>query len=190
MDVPLGVLPPDAVRLVTSGLIERHRCQWGASPARFLNRRYRRPAIMLHALPPRRREQALAPKLVVSGLGLRPRAFLDRGITQASVATTIITSGGWPLGALCAVLNSSLAARLYRALFGGLALGSGYLRFGKRELALLPLPDVPADDPRLARLDALVAAMPGANPIARADLDARIDALVLALYGLDQEALG
>ncbi len=190
VDVPLGVLPPDAVRLVTSGLIERHRCRWGAAPARFLNRRYRCPAIMLHALPPRRREQALAPKLVISGLGLRPRAFLDRGLTQASVATTIITSDGWPLGALCAVLNSSLAARLYRALFGGLALGGGYLRFGKRELARLPLPDVPAHDPRLAHLDALAAAMPGADPVARADLDAQIDALVGALYGLDQDALG
>jgi hypothetical protein len=100
------------------------------------------------------------------------------------VSTTIIPGAAWPLGALGAVLNSEIVARLYRALFGGLALAGGYLRFGQRELALLPVPDVPAGDPRVARLDALAADMARADTLARADLDAQIDALVGELYGV------
>lgn len=180
----LHALPPDAVRLVTSGLIDRHRSRWGTVAARYLKRCYQRPVVMLDALPPRRREQALTRKIVVAGLGLRPRAFLDHGHAQASVATTVVIPQGWPPGALCAVLNSALVARLYRALFGGLALAGGYLRFGKRELARLPLPDLPPGDARLQRLDALAVEMARADHLARPDLDAQIDGLVNALYGV------
>jgi hypothetical protein len=183
-DAPPGALLVDAVQLVTSGLIRRHGTLWGRRTARFLKHSYRRPALMLHALPLRRRKQAAAHKIVVGGLGLRPAAFYDRSMAQASVATTVITCTAWPPGALCAVLNSAAVARLYRALFGGLALAGGYLRFGRRELALLPVPDVAGDDPRVRRLDALAAQIARADALAFGDLDAQIDEVVWEMYGI------
>jgi hypothetical protein len=185
VDAGPGPLPSDAARLLTSGLIHRHVSLWGRRDARYLKRRFSRPFVPLGALPARRRAHACAEKLIVAGLGRRPRVVHDRGMAQASVSTVVILEADWPLGALCAVLNSALVARLYRALFGGLALSGGYLRFGQRELALLPLPDLPADDPRIPRLSALAARYTRADALIRSDLDAKIDALVCDLYGLD-----
>jgi hypothetical protein len=183
-DAPLGAIPADGVRLVTTGTVDRHRLLWGEKDTRFLRRRYRRPVVKVTSLPSRRQAQARAAKIIVAGMGLRPRAALDGGLALASVATVIVVSTVWPHGALCAVLNSEMVARLYRAMFGGLALSGGYLRFGQRELALIPLPDVPASDPRLARLDALALERARADHLARADLDAQIDRLVTRLYRL------
>jgi len=182
-----GLLPLNSCRLLTSGLLERYVTRWGQVRAPFLKRSFRRPVIPSAALPERRQAQAAGPKLVIAGMGLRPRVYHDAGLSQASVSTVIITEAAWPLGALCALLNAGLLARLYRALYGGLALSGGYLRFGKRELASMPLPDLPAGDPRIAALDRLAAQR--AASVRDAPLDARIDALVCSLYGIDLDTL-
>lgn len=183
-DAAPGPLPSDVLMLLTTGLIRRHHSLWGRKDALVLKRRYARPALPQSALPARRQAQARSRKLVLAGLARRPTAVLDGGLAQAAVSTVIVTGSAWPLGALGAVLNSGIAARLYRALFGGLALAGGYLRFGQRELALLPVPAAPPSDPGVARLDALAADMARADALVRADLDAQIDALVGELYGL------
>jgi hypothetical protein len=185
IDAPFGALPADAVRLITTGVIRRYRSEWGQKKTRFLKRSYRHPALMLSALPARRRDQAHAPKIIVAGLSRHPRALVDLGLAQASVSTTMITSEYWPLSALCAVLHSALMARLYRALYGGLALSGGYLRVGKRELSALPLPDLERDDPRIRRLDELARRAATADPVSLRALDGEIDALVCELYGVD-----
>ncbi len=193
-DAPAGLLPLNACRLLTSGLIHRYETAWGREPAHYLKRRFTRPAIAESVLPPRRCEQARAAKIVIAGLGREPRACSDPGLSLASVSTVIITGSIWPLPALCALLNAGPVARLYRALFGGLALAGGYLRFGRRELAALPVPALSPDDPALEELSAL-----GTRRVqeSAADeqrrLEARINALVRALYGLpmtDDRLLG
>lgn len=184
-----GIRLEDAYRLVTSGLIRRYHTVWGKTPARYLKQTYRRPIIPADALPPRRREQAASTKIIVCGMSKYPTAVVDEGMMQASVATTVIMETRWPLGALCAVLNSRLMARLYRALFGGLALSGDYLRFGKRELSLLPLPDVPVDDPRITELDELAGRMARANESERHAIDAQIDTLIYELYHIDPAIL-
>ncbi len=140
---------------------------------------YRRPAVPALALPPRRLAQTRRKKLIVAGMGLAPRAMLDEGHSQASVATVILADSSWPLGALCALINSRLTGRLCRAMLGGLALGGGHLRFGKRELARLPVPDVPPSDPRVGKLDGL----------AGDDNKVEIDALVCQMFGVDEDVL-
>ncbi|MBN1119602.1 MAG: N-6 DNA methylase [Anaerolineae bacterium] len=190
VDVPINTLPADSVRLLTSGLIRRHGSWWGIKNARYLKRSYRRPVVMCHALPERRREQANTHKIIVSGLSRRPEAVVDRGLAQASVSTTILTGTAWPIDALCALLNSSMIARLTQALFGALALSGGYLRLGKRELGLLPVPDLPPDDPRMGELDSLGAQMAvqvaRGDRVAASDLDEQIDRLVERLYGVQK----
>jgi hypothetical protein len=180
IDTPPNWLPSGFVPLVTTGLIERYRIGWGSRRAQYLKRTYHRPVIAAHALPPRRRDHAARPKLLIAGIGLAPRTALDRGEMLGSVGTLTVIGSAWPLGALCAWLNSALVARLYRALFGGLALSGGYLRFGRRELDRLPIPDLAADDPRLAALDAL-----GSEAATGAIREAEIDALVAEMFGLE-----
>lgn len=179
-------LRPGVVRWITSGLIRPYHTLWGRQPARYLNFTYGRPAIPLDALPPRRRQQAATPKLIVAGMGQQPRALYDPGAAQASVATTIITGAAFPLPALCAILNSRLIARLYRALFGGLALSGGYLRFTRRELGLLPIPDLPPDHPDLVRLNDLAAAIADPTHPARRG---KIDTSVCKLYRIPADLL-
>ncbi len=179
---------PGCFRLATTGLIGRHHSAWGEKPARFLKSDYQRPALPAECLPSRRREQAASAKLVVAGLGRAPRAFVDGGRYQASVSTLIVLEAAWPLYALCAVLNARLMARLYRALFGGLALAGGYLRFGKRELSVLPIPDARPDDPRLLALDRLARRRAAADGDGLT-LDGEIDRLVEQLYGLESHSV-
>jgi len=148
-------IPPGHVALLTTGVVQRYESLWQTQPVRFLKQTYQQPCIPLGALSPRRQHQATQQKIILAGMGMRPRAYLDDGQAQASVATLVITESVWPLDALCALLNSNIMARLYRALYGGLALSGGYLRFGKREVSRLPIPDVLATDPRVQRLNEL-----------------------------------
>ncbi len=145
IDAPPTLASGEFYPLITTGLIERGRVTWGQKRARFLKRSYRRPVIAGNALPFRRREQARGAKILLAGLGREPRAVYDPGGLLASVGTLIITEADWPLPLLCEWLNSPEVARLYQVLFGGLALSGGYLRFGKRELSLLPVPRSLAD---------------------------------------------
>ncbi|MCC6904741.1 MAG: N-6 DNA methylase, partial [Anaerolineae bacterium] len=162
-----------ALRLVTSGVIERYSLGWGERPVRFLSRTYRRPLIPAEVLPARRLEQARSAKIIISGMGQSIRAALDDGRVQPAVATVMVTASDWPLEVLCVLLNSGLLSRVYRALFGGLALNGGYLRYGKRELAQLPLP---AAIPSQYRMQALarLAQLPDGS---RAVLDRAVENL-------------
>lgn len=154
-DSPLSVPPPDWLRFISSGLIRPYRDIWGQKRARILGRALLRPMLPQMALPARRQAQSQRSRLIVAGLSLSPQAAYDPGLSQPGVSTTVIESSTWPLMALCALLNARLTASLYRGLYGGLALSGGYLRVGRAELARLPVPDLPGDDPRLLKLDAL-----------------------------------
>jgi hypothetical protein len=185
-DAPEDGLPEDAFCLLTSGLIRRYTTTWGQTAATYLKTAYQRPAVRAASLPTRRRKQAAAPKLIVAGMGKTPRAVVDHGQAQASVATTIILDTVWPLDALCALLNSQLVGRLCQAIFGGLALGGGHLRFGKPEMACIPLPPVDPLDPRLGRLDEMASVRASLTTIdAIQPAEAAIEALVCDLYEVD-----
>jgi hypothetical protein len=145
IDAPPTLASGEFYPLITTGLIERGHVTWGERRAKFLKQTYRRPVIAGSMLPVRRREQARGSKILIAGLGREPRAVYDPGGMLASVGTLIITEADWPLPLLCHWLNSPGVARLYQVLFGGLALSGGYLRFGTRELALLPVPRVLPD---------------------------------------------
>jgi hypothetical protein len=174
-------LPDRWYALITTGAIGCYESKWGCKPTRFLNGNYVRPALPGSSLPARRFAQTISPKVIIGGIGIEPRAWVDReGHCQASVATVIITGAEWPLDALCAWLNSEKVGRLYRALFGSLALSGGYLRIGQRELALLPLPDVSGSDPRIKELARLGLRRAQVND---ASIEVEIAGIIDALYG-------
>ncbi len=187
IESPMPSPPLNAFMALPSGLITRYGMLWGQRKAYILKRCFQRPVIPMAAVPERRRAQSHASKIILSGMALRPQAYLDPGLSQACVATVIITGANWPLAALCAYLNSGVIARIYRAMYGGLALSGGYLRFGKRELGGLPFPAAGPEDPRVMALADLYHAMirvDDAGDAAR--LEESIDSLVVDLLGLDQ----
>ncbi len=172
------------VMLLTSGVIHRYQTTWHTDPVRYLKQTYQYPLLPVAALSQRRQRQAQAQKLIIAGLGKRPRVLLNAGNALASVSTVIITEAYWSLEAMCALLNSDRVAWLYGLLYGGLSLGGGYLRFGKRELSDLPIPDVSAFDARIRRLSALY----GLRLLAEdpAPVEAEINQIADDLYGFPE----
>lgn len=187
-------LPANRYPVVNTGTIGRYRHAWGERPLRYLRRRYGRPVIaaaILRAKWPRRAAQAAAPKLIVAGLAREPRAVWDRsGELLAAKSTIVITSTQVDLPLLAAILNSHWMARVYRALFGGLALQGGYLQFTTAHLKALPFPapgSWSAQRPLEHEIQTLVDAIYRTNdPAEFQRLDEAIEAHVENLFHDDQ----
>ncbi len=136
-------VPDGDARFIVSGNIRPFRTTWDDSPVQYLKQRYTRPSVPLSGLPRARRNQAESPKIILSGMSRRPTAFFDEsGEYCAGKSTVLILNprGDVSLETITQVLNSRIAALIYRALYGGLALAGGYLRFGPPQLAGFPIP--------------------------------------------------
>ncbi len=134
-------------RLVTTGLIEPGRCDWGQKKCRYLKLSFDRPIILLshHDAPRTIRERLKRvdrPKILVAGLSLRVEAFLDEtGIYTGAVSTyTIIDRDDniEQLRRLADYLNSDEATHRLQAELGATALGGGRITLTKAFLAGLP----------------------------------------------------
>jgi hypothetical protein len=138
--------PGESLRLVNTGTIDPFRALWGQRDTRYLGHSYSMPAVSLEQLRgafPRLAQRATLPKLVVAGLARRLEVCADNaGRVLAGKSTVVVCRPRLSIWFLVALLNSSVATRLYRALFGGLALQGGYLRIGAPQLARLPLPQL------------------------------------------------
>jgi type I restriction-modification system DNA methylase subunit len=136
-------VPDEHARFIVSGNIRPFRCTWNDAPVQYLKNRYSRPIVDLRGIPPKRRIQARSPKIIISGMAKRPVAFFDEGGDYLSGKSTVILLDPKPhtdMHLLSVLLNSKVAALLYLALYGGLALAGGYLRFGPPQLAAFPVP--------------------------------------------------
>ena len=204
-----GNLRSDECRFVVSGAIRRFSTTWQATPVQFTHQKYRQPAIGLRSpMPERRIAQARTPKILVSKVALRPQAFHDAEGDHVGAYTTYVLQRTVPLGALTAVLNSSLVAFVFRVLYDALAMGGGYLRFQPPQLRRVPLParllEGAASEPSLSALEALAseaasirrmrASLTSPDDLNALDrqivaLDRRIDRLVYDLYGLTDDEI-
>lgn len=138
-----GTVPRNHAKFVVSGNIRPGSTTWETTPVQYLKKRYHRPVVDLARIPAKRRAQALAPKIIISGLSKRPVAFLDANGEFLAGKSTVLVISRDPdthLEPFAAILNSELGALLYVALFGGLALAGGYLRFGPPQVGALPVP--------------------------------------------------
>jgi hypothetical protein len=138
-----GTVEDGHCRFVVSGNIRPFCTTWDTSYVQYLKQRYEKPIVNLAGLPPKRKIQALSPKIVISGLSRRPTAFYDdKGEYLSGKSTVIVLNAnkGELLNSVTAVLNSKIAALIYRALFGGLELSGGYLRFGPPQIGAFPVP--------------------------------------------------
>lgn len=140
-------------RLVTTGLIDPHRCLWGVEKCRYLKRDYLHPVIRPDKSLPSRVTKRLSttsrPKLLVAGVagpGFRLEAFFDtEGRYCGAVSTyTILHQDDnlVALEALCTFLNSDAVAEQVRNVLGGASMGSGLLTIKKEFLQDLVVPVV------------------------------------------------
>jgi hypothetical protein len=143
----------------------RGNCEWWRFSFPLHAERYERAHRVL--TPYRSRTHRFAP--VAPGEGV--------GLTDTSVIFTDTADEAW---ALCALLNSALLARRYRAL--SKHTGAGVLEFFENQLREIPLPLRWHDyQPALARLARSSAAL---DTTARQATQAQVEALLHEAYGL------
>ncbi len=148
VDAPHGA----GIALVTTGLIDRGACHWGARPCRYLKQSFAHPRVdPSRAVPAgiaRRIARAARPKLLVAGLGREIECFVDaRGDYLGAVSTWTVTHPADDLAALRALadhLHSDAVGARLRAELGATALGGGSITLTRRFLDAIPLP--PAKD--------------------------------------------
>ena len=136
-------IPSGFNKFVVSGNIRPFRVTWEHAPVQYLKRRYTKPIANLHSIPEKRRDQALKPKVIISGMAKRPVAFEDsKGEYLSGKSTVIIIDpkDDIDLMTITAVLNSKLGSLIYLGLYSGLALSGGYLRFGPPQISAFPIP--------------------------------------------------
>jgi hypothetical protein len=138
-----GVVPSGSSKFIVSGNIRSGHTTWSEAPVRYLKQSYDRPIIWLNDVPETRASQAQTPKIVVSGMALRPTAFVDAGGEYLAGKSTVLVLNpprGLSLVSIASILNSKLGALIYKGMFMGLELGGGYLRFGPPQLKMFPIP--------------------------------------------------
>jgi hypothetical protein len=145
----------EAPALVTTGLIDRDECHWGARPCRYLGRTLRHPRLRLDATLPasvhRRVAHGRRPKVLVAGLGRRVECFVDaHGRFVGAVSTWTITHPRDDLDALhalAAVLHGAAVDARLRDELGATALTGGSVTITRRFLDAVPLPEGGCEEP-------------------------------------------
>lgn len=142
-DLKLHEVPSGYAKFIVSGNVRPYRSTWETSPVQYLKRRYTKPVANLAIIPKKRKQQALSPKVIISGMAKRPVAFLDREGEYLSGKSTVIicdSASEVSLEALTTILNSKLGALIYLGLYSGLALSGGFMRFGPPQISAFPIP--------------------------------------------------
>ena len=180
----------DAWRLITSGLIDVLRHNWGRAPARFARTRYSRPIVRLDRL-----EGSLAawvraqlvPKVLVATQSRVVEAVADP--TGAFIPSTPVIAVHVPrerVWHLAAALSAPPVSALALSATFGAALATGALKLSAKQVLELPLPsDLGAWD-RMASLAQQVAANDGA---ARATHLAEFATVACEAYGAHDDRL-
>ncbi|MEZ5141194.1 MAG: N-6 DNA methylase [Acidimicrobiales bacterium] len=183
------------VQLVTSGLIEPGRCDWGRRPCRFAGRRWDRPVVDLGAL--RAADGALA---AWADRVLVPKVVLA---TQTTVLEAAVDRTGrwWPSVPVVAVLpdDPSMLDRVAAVLLAppvsawafeqtaGTALARTAVKLAARDVLDVPLP--PDDEAWAAAAARVPELASGDEDRARHALD-DVGVLMNRAYGADADVLG
>jgi hypothetical protein len=129
-------------RFIVSGNIRKYRHTWDTTDVRYIKDSYEKPALdTRHAsVKPKRRSQACAHKVIVSGMARDLTCLADEGHIAAGKSTIIVIPHKQELlYFLLGVLNSSTLDRVYKLYFSSLSLAGGYMRFGPPRSRCYPL---------------------------------------------------
>ena len=113
----------------------------------------------------------------------------DKNIPQGGVYFGVTTQKDIQVFSVLGILNSLLLSFLYRILFGGMHMGSGYLRYRTSFLENLPFPSLLSkQEQSLTKLVTKILTAKRADPQADTSaLEGEIDQLVYQLYGLTED---
>ena len=141
----------DGPPLVTSGLIEPGRCEWGRRPVRFAKRDFEHPRVDLGRLTgrfPAWAERKLVPKVLVANQTRIVEAVADPdGAWLPGVPVTTATpTGDTSVWEIAAVLTSPVASVLAWQDGAGTGLSTTSVRIGPASLAATPWPGGTLDD--------------------------------------------
>jgi SAM-dependent methyltransferase len=132
------------VPLVTSGLLEPGRCDWGCRPTRFLKQAWRSPVVVLDRLDDDLAAWArarLVPKVLVGTQGRVVEAVADPdGAWLPSVPVISVVPRDGRLWHVLAVLLAPPVSVHAATTYAGAALSPTALKLSARQVAALPLP--------------------------------------------------
>lgn len=151
----------DGPPLVTTGVIEPGRCEWGRRPVRFAKRRFVAPRVELDRLDARMRrwaERKLVPKVLVASQMTVIEAVVDaNGAWLPGVpVTSVVPHDGVDPWAIGAVLTSPVATVAVWHRLAGTGLSARSVRIGPSGVLDVPWPDGSLD----TAIDALQAGDP------------------------------
>ena len=135
---------PWRVRLVTSGLVDPGRCDWGDRPTRFLKQAWEAPVVVLERLPDDLVAWArarLVPKVLVGTQGRVVEAVADPdGAWLPSVPVVSVVPRDGRLWHLLAVLLAPPVSVHAATTYAGAAMSPTSVKLSARQVGAIPLP--------------------------------------------------
>ncbi|GAA1914112.1 N-6 DNA methylase [Nocardioides marmoribigeumensis] len=135
---------PGRAPLVTSGLVEPARCDWGERPTRFLKQAWQAPAVVLDRLPAELAAWAaarLVPKVLVGTQGRVVEAVADpEGRWLPSVPVISVVPERDRLWHVLAVLLAPPVSVHAATAYAGAAMSPTAIKLSARQVAAIPLP--------------------------------------------------
>lgn len=177
--------PPDALRLVTCGLVDVLASAWGTRPARFARAKYAAPAVDPARLDARTRawvDAQRVPKVLVATQTKVIEAYVDEvGVDVPCTPVIAVHAPVDRLWHVAAALSAPCISAHALALVAGAALSAQAIKLAARQVLDLPLP---VDDAAWAEGAALAKAAAGApaGP-ARTELLDRMGVVMDHAYG-------
>lgn len=192
-------------KFVNTGTIDRYSSLWGIKPTTYIKSKYSFPVVNRMAFKkhfPRRFDQSIKPKIIISGMRHFECFFDKAGEYIAGKSTEIISNPkNLSFYTLLAILNSRLISYYLRQKYSTSGIDGG-INFTTSIIGNLPIPVIPPSSER--ELSALVGQMHetqikfhSAKPESDKKhyqqkiglIDRQIDDLVYELYGLTKEEI-
>ena len=130
--------------VINTGTIETYASTWGHERFRHQGRNFLRPVLPFSCeeVPEGRSADYNSPKLIFAKVCDQLKAVTDQGGSYAGLNVNFVVAPGRHVGALAAVLNSTLMRWIYEGYFGALRMSGGYLQVQAPQLRVLPMPAV------------------------------------------------
>lgn len=183
-----------AYKLINTGTIDKFAATWGFKDMTNKGAKYLTPYLSKNKhISNYRSNMYDSPKLIFAKMAKEPEIFIDFGGEFSSINTNCIYDiiedyDIFYLGGFC---NSKIFQFIYRQFFGGNRMAGGYYQFQAPQIRLMSV--FPADSKIQTRISKRVKQIIVAkktNPQADTTaLEAEIDQLVYALYGLTEEEI-
>ncbi len=182
-------------RFVNTGTIDPFFSLWGKKNTTYLKSKYYNPIVnklIFHKLFPKRYEQTIKPKLIISGMRHFESFFDENGQYIAGKSTEILLGGNeFSLKIALGILNSKLISFYIKQAYSVLGIDGG-INFTTNLIESLPIPELNTIDIQKSFIEIVdqILEKKKDNPETdTGDLEREIDKMVYKLYGLTKEEI-